>query len=66
MSKWPPSRRSKSTKKDKDELQKLTDEMMSLSVGVVEDYNNNPSEISGSVIRIHENSDFLSGSVDDS
>ena len=32
---------------------------MNLSVEVVEDYNLNPSEISGSTIQINENSPFL-------
>ena len=49
----------KLTKKQKKELQKLTDELMNLSTGVVEDYELNPSEISGSVIEINENSPFL-------
>ena len=49
----------KLTKKQKEELQKLTDELMNLSVEVVEDYNLNPSEISGSTIQINENSPFL-------
>ena len=50
---------SKLTKKQKDELQKLTEELMSLSTEVVEDYELNPSEISGSVVEINENSPFL-------
>ena len=49
----------KLTKKQKEELQKLTDELMNLSVEVVEDYELNPSEVSGSVIHINENSPFL-------
>ena len=47
------------TKKQKEKLQKLTDEMMNLSTEVVEDYQNNPSELSGSTIQIHETSPFL-------
>ena len=47
------------TKKQKEELQKLTDELMNLSTEVVEDYKLNPSEISGSVVEINENSPFL-------
>ena len=47
------------TKKQKDELQKLTEELMNLSTEVVEDYELNPSEISGSVVEINENSPFL-------
>ena len=47
------------TKKQKEELQKLTEELMNLSTEVVEDYELNPSEISGSVVEINENSPFL-------
>ena len=49
----------KLTKKQKKELQKLTEELMNLSTEVVEDYKLNPSEISGSVVEINENSPFL-------
>ena len=49
------------TKKQKEELQRLTDELMNLSTEVVEDYELNPSEISGSVVEISENSPFLDG-----
>ena len=49
----------KLTKKQKDELQKLTEELMNLSTEVIEDYELNPSEISGSVVEINENSPFL-------
>ena len=47
------------TKKQKEELQKLTDELMNLSTTVVEDYELNPSDISGSLVEINENSPFL-------
>ena len=47
------------TKKQKEELQRLTDELMNLSTEVVEDYELNPSEMSGSVIQVNENSPFL-------
>ena len=47
------------TKKQKEELQKLTEELMNLSTEVVEDYELNPSEISGSTIEINQNSPFL-------
>ena len=49
----------KLTKKQKKELQKLTDEIMNLSTEVVEDYEEIPSELSGSVVQINENSPFL-------
>jgi len=47
------------TKKQKKELQRLTDEIMNLSTEVVEDYELNPTEISGSTVQINENSPFL-------
>ena len=49
----------KLTKKQKEELQNLADEIMNLSAEVVEDYKLTPSEISGSVVEINENSPFL-------
>ena len=49
----------KLTKKQKEELQKLADEIMNLSTEVVEDYELNPSQISGSTVQINENSPFL-------
>ena len=49
----------KLTKKQKEELQKLADEIMNLSAEVVEDYKLTLSEISGSVVEINENSPFL-------
>ena len=53
------------TKKQKEMLQRLTDEILDLSVEITQDYENNPSKISGSIVRIHEDSDFLTGSLDD-
>ena len=52
---------SKLTKKQKEELQRLADEIMNLSVEVVEDYKLTPSEISGSTVQINENSPILDG-----
>ena len=49
----------KLTKKQKEELQRLADEIMNLSVEVVEDYKLTPSEMSGSTVQINENSPFL-------
>ena len=49
----------KLTKKQKEELQKLIDEIMNLSTEVVEDYKQNPSENSGSITQIHESSPYL-------
>ena len=51
--------KNKLTKKQKEELQNLADEIMNLSAEVVEDYKLTPSEISGSVVEINENSPFL-------
>ena len=52
------------TKEQKEELEKLQKEIVDEAKKVVEDYVDNPSEISGSVVNIHQNSPFLD-SVDD-
>ena len=49
----------KLTKKQQEELQKLTDEIIQDAKKVRLDYKENPSEMSGSVTQIHENSPFL-------
>ena len=49
----------KLTKKQQEELQKLTDEIIQDAKKVRLDYKENPSEMSGSVTCIHENSPFL-------
>ena len=49
----------KLSKREKEELQKLTDEITEEAKNVVEDYVKNPSEISGSVVEIHEDSPFI-------
>ena len=41
------------------ELERLKKEILDEAKKVVEDYVDNPSEISGSVVNIHENSPFL-------
>ena len=51
------------TDKQKKELQKLADEVLKEAKLVVKDYEDNPSDISGSMVNIHENSPFLD--VDD-
>ena len=53
------SKKDKLTKKQKEELQRLTVELSDLSIEVVKDYELNPSEISGSYVEIHEDSPFL-------
>ena len=50
---------SKLTKKQKEELQRLANEIMNLSAEVVEDYKLTPSEMSGSTVQVNENSPFL-------
>ena len=47
------------SKREKEELQKLTNEITQEAKNVVEDYVKNPSEISGSVVQIHEDSPFI-------
>ena len=47
------------TKEQKEELEKLQKEILDEAKKVVDDYVDNPSEISGSTINIHENSPFL-------
>ena len=41
------------------ELKKLADELSDTAKKVVDDYTNNPSEMSGSYINVHENSPYL-------
>ena len=53
------------TKKEREELQKLINEITAEAKYVVEDYVKNPSKISGSVIQIHSDSPLVnSGSID--
>ena len=47
------------TKKEKEELDKLQKEIIDEAKKVVEDYVDNPSDISGSTVNIHQNSPFL-------
>ena len=46
-------------KKQKKELKKLIFEITEEAKNVVDDYKKNPSEMSGSVIEIHENSPYI-------
>jgi len=50
---------SKLTKEQQQELDSIIDEITDEAKSVVEDYVNNPSEISGSTVVIHENSPFI-------
>ena len=43
----------------KEELKKLISEIMNEAKNVVEDYETNPSEMSGSVVQVHENSPYV-------
>ena len=47
------------TKEQREELEKLQKEIIEEAKKVVDNYVDNPSEISGSTISIHENSPFL-------
>ena len=47
------------TKEQKEELKRLTDEIMNLATSVVDDYEMNPSEMSGSVTQVHMDSPIL-------
>ena len=53
------------TKEQKEELEKLQKEIVDEAKKVVEDYVDNPSEISGSTINIHQNSPFLDTNKND-
>ena len=53
------SKKDELTKKQKEELQRLVDELSDLSIEVVEDYESSPSDMSGSLTQINENSPFL-------
>ena len=47
------------TKEQQELLKRLTDEMMNLATEVVQDYEETPSEMSGSVTQIHIDSPIL-------
>ena len=47
------------TKEQKEELKRLADEIMNLATEVVDDYEKNPSEMSGSVTEVHMDSPIL-------
>ena len=49
----------KMSKEEKKEIEKLLKEITEAAKKVVDDYVDNPSEISGSTISIHQNSPFL-------
>ena len=47
------------TKEQKEELKRLADEIMNLATSVVDDYEMNPSEMSGSITEVHMDSPIL-------
>ena len=49
----------KLSKKDREELDKLIEEITKEAKSVVEDYAKNPSEMSGSIHQVHENSPYV-------
>ena len=53
------------TKEEREELEKLKNEILDEAKKVVEDYVDNPSEISGSTINIHQNSPLLDSDEND-
>jgi TRAP-type C4-dicarboxylate transport system substrate-binding protein len=55
----------KLTKKEQQELEKLIKEITEDAKHVIEDYEENPSEMSGSSIHIHENSPFMNENYKD-
>jgi len=52
------------TKEQREELEKLQKEIIDEAKKVVNDYVDNPSEISGSTINIHQNSPYLDTELD--
>ena len=47
------------TEKQKEEIQKLAEEVQKEAELVIKDYEDNPSDISGSMVQIHQDSPFL-------
>ncbi len=47
------------TKEQREELQRLADDLVIEAKKVKKDYKKNPSKISGSVISVHQNSPYL-------
>jgi|TARA_R100000995_G_C3463180_1_gene114231 hypothetical protein len=50
---------SKLTKEQQKELEQIAAEIEAEAIQMKLDYENNPSEMSGSVVVVHENSEFL-------
>ena len=54
----------KLTKEQREELEKLQKEIVDEAKKVVNDYVDNPTDISGSVVSIHQNSPYLDTELD--
>ena len=54
------------TREQQKELQKLADELNNIAKNVFNDYNNNPSEMSGSITQVHIDSPILNNKKNDS
>ena len=54
------------TKEQQKELQKLVNELNDIAGDVFNDYNNNPSEMSGSITQVHIDSPILNNKRNDS
>jgi len=52
------------TKEQKEELEKLQKEIIDEAKKVVDNYVDNPTDISGSTVNIHQNSPFLDSDKD--
>ena len=52
------------TKEQKEELEKLQKEIVDEAKKVVDNYVDNPTDISGSTVNIHQNSPFLDSAKD--
>ena len=52
------------TKEEREELEKLQKEIVDEAKKVVNDYVDNPTDISGSVVSIHQNSPYLDTELD--
>ena len=52
------------TKEQQEELEKLQKEIVDEAKKVVNDYVDNPTDISGSVVSIHQNSPYLDTELD--
>jgi hypothetical protein len=52
-------KKNKLTKEQQKELEQIAAEIEAEAIQMKLDYENNPSEMSGSVVVVHENSEFL-------